>query len=726
MIRSSTGKRRSLTTVLLVALVFQPVHTNAGAYIFANEGNGVDLVIHPTGYTGAGGIVSVNVCIVPGTPNASSMEIPVENAVNTWNKLVPGRPNSFLGADNDIAFNEIDFESVAVHEIGHCLGNGHPNAAAESGLQGVDRDYTKATNGADDTLNIDAGVDGVRGSADDVRGDDVNLHWFHQATNSPLALPPVTDSSTYARDTVNLPVGDSFAANGNRDALAALGAENSEAVMQQGIFIDEARRELVGDDITTRQLAMSGLDLLEGTADDYSYELSYQGISAATSCDINISFDDTKTGFANCLVGASFVSPNNWAISSANSHFNTGVNWNFNAVPNSPVARADLNPASISIGDRHGSSVDIDGNYAVIGVRLDDHSTYSNAGSAFIYRRQPGDSWVLETQLFGALDSSSDQDKFGHSVAISGDTVAIGAEGDDDNGFRAGRVYLFGRDVGGTDNWGLITSVVGSDTVAKDFFGRSVALDADTLVVGAHNADALGVNSGAVYIFKRDQGGTDNWGQVQQVLASDGASGDRFGIDVAVDSDNLVVGAHRKTVGPNANTGKAYFFRKTGAWAEIGSYPGEAAGDQFGLSVDLDGDRAVVGAWLSDSLSGNQTGAAFVFDYASVTNLWSLDQKISRPSQAAGDRFGASVAISGERILVGAPNEDSAGSDAGSAYSFEHGGTWVDAGEVINPQVSTRDAYGSRVALDSVFGLVGAPLDNQPGNNSGGAYIETL
>jgi len=717
-----------LTGIALSTLVLQPIQTNAGAFVFAGESNGVDLVAHPIGYSGSGGVVTVNVCIVPGTPNASLMEVSVANAVNTWNKLVPRQPNLFLGADNDLGSNEVDFESTVLHEIGHCIGSAHPNAATESGLAGDDRNYTKATDGADNVLNIDAGVDGLRGSADDIRGDDVNLHWFHTSTNSPLAIPPITDSSNYARPVALLPSGDNFAANADRDVLAALGAPNTEASMQQGAFSDEVQRQLVADDITTRKLAMSGLDRLQGTSDDYTHNLVYQGISSASSCNLNVSFDDTETGFAVCRTGGTFLDANNAAITSANTFYNTGFNWFFSDVPNSTVARADLNPPGLSVGDRNGSSVDIDGNFAVSGVRLDDHSGFTNAGSVFIHRREPGDIWVVEKQLFGPTDSGSDQDKFGHSVAISGDLIAVGAENDDDSGFRAGRVYLFGRNVGGADNWGLITSVVGNDTVERDFFGRSVSLDGDTLLVGAHNSDdAVGANTGAAYVFERNQGGADAWGQTQKLQASDRAPGDRFGIDVAIEGSHMVVGAHRKTVGGAANTGAAYFFVKTGTWLQTDMQQGEAAGDQFGRSVDLDAGRAVVGAWLGDSMAGNQTGAAYIYKI-DLGLLWPLEQKVFRPTQVAGDRFGASVAISGERLLIGAPNEDSAGSNAGLAYSWEfNGAVWQDAGPVSNPGVSTRDEFGSAVALDSVFGVIGAPLDNQPTNafnNSGGAYLE--
>jgi len=440
--------KQCLTFLAAAGLILQPTTINAGAFVGAGNANGIDLVTHPSGYTGAGGTINVNVCIVPGTPNATAMQTSVENVVNTWNKLVPHYPNLRSGTDNDIGATEVDFESVALHELGHCIGNAHPNAASESGLTGDDRNYTKAERGTDGIFNTGIGADNIRGSLDDVRGDDVNLHWYHNATNNPAALPAVTDSTTYSRDLANLPMSHNFAANADRTVLASLGTPSSEASMQQGSFFDEVQRELVGDDITTRQLANSGIDQLEGTADDYTYNLVYQGISSASSCDVNISFNDAQTAFAVCSVGLNFVGgSDNLVITTGNSFFNTGFNWHFSSELNSPVARADLNPPGLAVGDRSGSSTAIDGNTAVIGVRLDDHSGFANAGSVVVYEREPGDNWVVDKQIFGPLDSGSDQDKFGHAVAIHGDTIAVGAESDDDNGFRAG-ITLAGQTTG--------------------------------------------------------------------------------------------------------------------------------------------------------------------------------------------------------------------------------------------------------------------------------------
>jgi hypothetical protein len=302
----------------------------AGSFIFAGESNGVNVVTHPAGYTGTGGTVNVTVCVDPTSANAAAMEQSVRNVVTTWNALVPKSPNLLFAANNDIGSSQIDFESTALHEVGHCLGLGHPNLSTESGLTGNDQNYTKSTDGADNAYDVDDGADNVIGSSDDARGDDVNLHWFRKSTDDPFAIASVVDSSTYSRDVANLPSGHAFPTNADRTVAALLGYTNTEAVMQQGAFYDEDQRSLTADDVATLKLGMSGLDLTAGTSDDYTIVLSYAGLT--TSCNIVLDFDDAATGFAQCNAGGAFINASHVRITTANLYFNSGYNWFFNSV----------------------------------------------------------------------------------------------------------------------------------------------------------------------------------------------------------------------------------------------------------------------------------------------------------------------------------------------------------------------------------------------------------
>lgn len=345
---------------LTCLIVFGAGESHAGAYTFAGESNGINVVTHAKGYSGTGGSINVKVCIVPGTPNAASMVIPLSNSVDRFNLLVPTIGNLRQFGDNDIDFSAYDFESVLTHELGHCQGLAHVNLATESGLSGNDRNFTKATDGSDNTFTVDDGVDDIIGSADDVRGDDVNLHWFFIGGNNPFVFPATPESSNYSRDVSDLPAGDNWVTNADRDvSTTVFGLPATESVMQQGTFNDEDQRALAADDVATLQHARTGLDRQAGTADDYTVTLIDGGISS-TDCDINVSFDDTETGFAVCKSGGVFVS-GDVAITTANSFYNTtAVTWHF-GTRYIPLPTADnisvANGGSTSSLDGGGSSL---------------------------------------------------------------------------------------------------------------------------------------------------------------------------------------------------------------------------------------------------------------------------------------------------------------------------------------------------------------------------------
>lgn len=301
----------------------------AGAFVFAGSANGENLISHPRGYTGTGGQLDVNVCIVPNTPNISSMEQPVKNAIAYWNKRQPTSSN--LRNHLPGGTSNIDFESIFVHELGHCVGLAHPNFATESQKTGNDRNYTKSTKGDNFDYDIAPGADGVIGSGDDLRGDDKNLHWFRLDNNNPFSIASIIDTNTYVRDVSQLPNGDLFAANGDRTVSTLFSAPNSEAIMQQGAFSGEIQRTLLHDDVATIRLAMSGIDETANTSDDYTLNLVYAGISDQ-NCDINVSFNDAKTGFATCRTSAS-SSGNHLFPTSTNVYFHPDFNWHFNNAP---------------------------------------------------------------------------------------------------------------------------------------------------------------------------------------------------------------------------------------------------------------------------------------------------------------------------------------------------------------------------------------------------------
>ncbi len=257
--------------------------------------------------------------------------------------------------------------------------------------------------------------------------------------------------------------------------------------------------------------------------------------------------------------------------------------------------------------DQFGASVAVAGDTAVVGARLNDDNG-SNSGSAYIFQRDAGgiDNWGQVKKLL-ASDAAS-FDLFGHSVAVAGDTAVVGARLNDDNGSGSGSAYIFQRDAGGIDNWGQVKKLLASDAATSDIFGVSVAVAGDTALVGAYLNDDNGRNSGSAYIFQRDEGGVDNWGQVTKLLASDAAAFDLFGVSVAVAGDTALVGAYLN----DDDNGSAYVFvdsaGPTNQPPVAGASPDQAVEctNSASASVTLDGSGS--SDLDSDPLTYNWTG----------------------------------------------------------------------------------------------------------------------
>lgn len=340
-------KTKLSSTVIALVLVLFSTSILAGTYIFAglkSDGSDIDIIAHPTGYTGNGGTLTVTVGISPNSPHASEMEASVRKIIRTVNQRKPTLNNLSLGNDNDVPSRFLDFESIALHELGHCIGLGHVNLAAEPGLSANDQNFTKAKKGSDRIFSLGGGNDGVRGSSDDSRGDDVNLHWFRIANNNPFTKAAIVDSSTYSRDLSDLPRGDSFATNGDRSVGILFGHPNTEAVMQQGTLFDEVQRDLIHDDVATIEYAMSGLDEIAGSSDDYDLKLVFVGES--TSADIILEFNSARTGLASCQLLRSSINRNHARVRSAKIFFSDNFNWHFPALINTrgTLTINNLNP----------------------------------------------------------------------------------------------------------------------------------------------------------------------------------------------------------------------------------------------------------------------------------------------------------------------------------------------------------------------------------------------
>ncbi len=370
-----------------------------------------------------------------------------------------------------------------------------------------------------------------------------------------------------------------------------------------------------------------------------------------------------------------------------------------------------LTAGDAAANDGFGRSVAISGNTVVVGAGGDEDAGLQQSGSAYVFQRS-GTAWSEQAKLT-ASDAAA-EDFFGSSVAISGDTVVVGAYRDDDAGNSSGSAYVFQRN--GTA-WSEQAKLTAGDAAAEDLFGFSVAISGDTVVVGAYDAD---LGSGSAYVFRRN--GTA-WSEQAKLTAGDAAAGDGFGRSVAISGDTVVVGAYRDD-DAGISSGSAYVFQRNGTtWNEQAKLTAgdAAAGDEFGRSVAISGDTVVAGALLDDD-AGNSSGSAYVFQRNGTA--WSEQAKLTAGDAAGGDVFGRSVAISGDTAVVGADGDDDAGFSSGSAYVFQRSGTaWSEQAKLTAGDGAADDWFGRSVAISGDTALVGAVLDDDAGISSGSAYV---
>jgi len=488
-----------------------------------------------------------------------------------------------------------------------------------------------------------------------------------------------------------------------------------------------------------------------------------------------------------------------WALSAVGSEATGG------AAP-ALVQSAYLKASNTGGGDEFGTSIAVSGQTILVGAEWEDSSATSvdndgsddsamNAGAAYLFGRDPDGGWSPQAYL--KATNTEDGDRFGHAVALSGDRAAVGAFSEDsaasgvngdqtDNSLdSAGAVYVYARD--GIGQWAPEAYLKASNPDESDRFGAELALSGDTLVVGSGGEDSASAGiggdqsdnsmsgSGAVYVFVRDGSGT--WSQQAYIKASNPDESDSFGSAVAIDGDTLVVGA--KFEDSNAtgidgdqsnntagNAGAAYVFVRDaqGQWSQQAYLKASntEANDQFGYSVAVSGGLVAIAAVREDSAAtganGDQSdnslewaGAVYLFE-RDANDAWSQQAYLKASNPDARDYFGESIGLSGEVLIVGAWNEDSASTgvdgeqsdnsaqDAGAAYVFVQGpgGNWsqqaylkagnTDAGDWLGKQVAVSGATlvaAADIESSSATGVDGDPNNNDAGG-SGAAYVYTL
>ena len=381
--------------------------------------------------------------------------------------------------------------------------------------------------------------------------------------------------------------------------------------------------------------------------------------------------------------------------------------------------------------DSFGMSLAIDGSYALVGAPGVD-ATGDNRGAAYLFLQSQGaePGWGQVKKF--VPDDPADDDMFGISVDISGDYAVVGAGGEDGAGTDRGAVYVFYRDQGGADNWGQVKKIAAADGEDDDGFGFAVALDGDTLIVGADGADGSGVDQGAAYIFYRDRGGAGNWGQVAKLFSNQPADTNQFGFAVAVGGGVAVVGSPGED-GDGIECGVAYIFSRDqggiDAWGLAGSFSPSDTPDQTWLAtaVATDGVTAVIGSPWDDG-AGTTRGAVHVLgrDQGGPGN-WGAVKKLVASDMRDNDLFGYSVAIDANYILAGAGWARGGGTERGQAYLFarDEGGAdnWGEVQRFRADDGANEDWFGSAVGIDGLYIVISAPGEDGAGSDRGAAYV---
>lgn len=372
-----------------------------------------------------------------------------------------------------------------------------------------------------------------------------------------------------------------------------------------------------------------------------------------------------------------------------------------------------------------GTAVAIDGDTAVVTTPYVSVGGEDGVGAAYVYVRD-GAAWTLQAQL-SAFDPKPFSN-YGRAVAIDGDTVVVGANGADGVASSTGAAYVYTR-TGAV--WTQQAKLIAADGEGFSDFGMAVALSGDSVVVGAPSMFINGENVvGAAYTFVRSG---NAWSQQQKLIASDGLAFDSFGNAVAIDGDTAMIAAYQASVGAASFSGAVYAFERSGggSWSQTQklSASDAAVEDTFGHAIALSGDSLIVGAPQPELLFGGGAGAAYVFALAGGS--WTQQAKLLADDGVPDDAFGTAVGIAGDTAVVGAPYMGAlAGVDleAGAVYVYARsGGAWAQQARIRAVEGSQAAHLGRRVGLSGNTAIVGAP-DARVGANEqqGKAFLFTL
>ncbi len=551
----------------------------------------------------------------------------------------------------------------------------------------------------------------------------------------------------------------------------------------------------IADQTTDLNTATSAIGFLIGDVDDAITCADVTGVSSLTSfvanssiviagtapnCTVTLTPENNETGLA---VITLTITKNGLTNQDTFSLFVNGVGW---------YQEAYVKAANNDAGDNFGRMTSLSGDNLAVGASLEssNQTTITNgatasgdnsngySGAVYLYKRT-GSSWVQEAYI-KAINNDAD-DGFGYSTSLSGDTLAVGALGEDSNqttitnGATAslnnsipstGAVYIFKRT---GSSWTQEAYIKAVNNGPYDIFGSSTSLSGDTLAVGALGEDSnqttitnggtastdnSNQQSGAVYIYKRTG---SSWIQEAYIKAVNNNISDQFGANTSLSGDTLAVGASNEdsnqttiTNGTTASTdnsgsenGAIYIYKRTGnSWTQE-AYIKSAnndANDQFGQSTSLSGDTLAVGVPSEDSnqttitngatASGNNSNSnsGAVYLYKRTESLWAQEAYIKSANNDSNDNFGVSTSLSGDTLAVGARSEDSnqttitngatasgnnSNSNSGAVYVYKRtGSSWAQEAYLKASNNDASDSFGYSTSLSGDTLAVGANFES--------------
>jgi hypothetical protein len=363
--------------------------------------------------------------------------------------------------------------------------------------------------------------------------------------------------------------------------------------------------------------------------------------------------------------------------------------------------------------DQFGNEIALSQDYLVCGAPYDDNANGTDAGAVYIYKREVNQ-WIFDTKVLAS--DGANEAYFGYSVDIDGDYIVVGSPWDDEGGEKVGAVYVFRLEGG---NWIEKAKLKADDGTEDDRMGISVKIYETTVAAGAFFDDVVGNRSGSAYIFVLEG---SNWLQQAKLLPSDGAEEDWFGTVLSLYNNDVAI-TSRKHDGPATNSGAVYVFgRSGGTWTENAklTHPDAEIDDEFGTPC-IFGNTLIVGCYGDDDAGFN---AGAIFYYQRINNVWMLQAKITASDGNSGDWFGSNVSLTPTHMVVSAYRDDMIGENAGSAYIFEREDfSYREIAKLTASNGYNGDYFGLKNGLSGDYVAVGARNRDDKGNNAGGAYV---